>query len=116
MYQDEHTLLIAHLASPHSVRNIRRHPKVCVSFVEVFVQKGYKLKGEARIIDKQDEDFPAKFRRITDKYSDRFPIQAIIEVHVTAVDPILAPSYMFFPEETTEESQVESAKRTYLAR
>jgi predicted pyridoxine 5'-phosphate oxidase superfamily flavin-nucleotide-binding protein len=38
---DDH-LLIAHLASPGSVRNLRARPEVCVSFVDVFVQKGFK--------------------------------------------------------------------------
>jgi predicted pyridoxine 5'-phosphate oxidase superfamily flavin-nucleotide-binding protein len=113
LYQDEHSLLIAHLASPNSVRNIRHNPKVCVSFVDVFVQKGYKVKGEARVIDKDGEGFPAKLKLITDKYTDRFSVKAIIEVHVSSVDRILAPSYVFFPEETTEKGQVENAKRTY---
>jgi predicted pyridoxine 5'-phosphate oxidase superfamily flavin-nucleotide-binding protein len=113
LYRDAQTLLIAHLASPNSVRNIRQNPKVCVSFVDVFVQKGYKLKGEAKIIEKDDEGFRAKLRGLTEKFTDRFPIQSIIEVHVIAVDPILAPSYLFFPEETTEETQVRSARNTY---
>ena len=34
-------------------------------------------------------------------------------VCVTKLDRILAPSYVFFPEETTEERQISSAKSTY---
>ena len=44
-YLDDHTLLIANIASPNSVRNIAQQPKVSVSFVDVFTQKGFKLKG-----------------------------------------------------------------------
>ena len=40
-------VLIANVASPTSVRNIRENPRVCVSFIDIFVQKGYKLQGIA---------------------------------------------------------------------
>jgi predicted pyridoxine 5'-phosphate oxidase superfamily flavin-nucleotide-binding protein len=52
-YKDENTLLIANIASPSSIANIQENPKVCVSFVEVFVQKGFKIKGNAIIIAKK---------------------------------------------------------------
>ena len=44
------SLAIANIASPCSVRNVRANGKVCVAFVDVFVQKGYKLLGDARVI------------------------------------------------------------------
>jgi uncharacterized protein len=34
-------------------------------------------------------------------------------IRVTSVAPIVAPSYRFYPDETTEASQVASAMRTY---
>ncbi len=40
-YRDEKTLLIGDIASPNSVKNIKSNPIVCVSFVEIFVQKGF---------------------------------------------------------------------------
>jgi len=66
-WQDEQTLLIAHIASPNSVANIRNNPNVCVSFVDVFVQKGFKLKGRARIIEKEHDAFPQKVKHLTKK-------------------------------------------------
>ena len=36
-------LLIANIASPSSVRNIAANPLVCVSFIDIFVQKGFKV-------------------------------------------------------------------------
>ena len=49
-YLDNEHLGIAHIASPNSIRNIKANPNVCVSFVEIFVQKGYKLRGKVEII------------------------------------------------------------------
>lgn len=115
-YQDDHTLLIANIASPNSVRNITRQPKVSVSFVDVFTQKGFKLKGEAKLITKEDASFAAKAKRFADLFSDKYPVQCVIEIKVTKVDPILAPNYWLFPDTTTEQSQIEGAMRTYRVR
>ncbi len=110
---DDHTLLIANLASPSSVRNIAQQPKVSVSFVDVFIQKGFKLKGEAQLITKEDSSYAVNAKRLTDLFSDKFPIQSIIEIKVTKVDTIQAPSYWLFPNSTTEQSQIEGAMKTY---
>lgn len=110
---DDETLLIANIASPNSVRNIVQNPKVCVSFVDVFTQKGFKLKGNAKLIAKDEPDFVDKAKRLTDLFSDKFPIQALIEIRISGVNRILAPSYVLFPETITEQSQIEGAMRTY---
>jgi predicted pyridoxine 5'-phosphate oxidase superfamily flavin-nucleotide-binding protein len=52
VFDPEH-LVIANIASPTSVRNIAVNPRVCVSFVDVFVQKGFKVLGTARNVRKQ---------------------------------------------------------------
>jgi predicted pyridoxine 5'-phosphate oxidase superfamily flavin-nucleotide-binding protein len=111
-WRDDATLLIAHLTSPNSIRNIKANPKVCVSFVDVFVQKGYKLKGIARLIDKADADFAAAVKPIINLFTDKYPVQAMIEIAVTSVLAITAPSYFLYPA-TTETSQVASAMKTY---
>lgn len=109
----DETLLVANIASPNSVRNIVQNPKVCVSFVDVFTQKGFKLKGQARIIAKNEPDFAAKAKSLTDLFSDKFPIQALIEIRISSVSRILAPSYVLFPKTTTEQSQIAGAMQTY---
>lgn len=113
-YDDQH-LLIAHIASPVSVHNIRQNPQVCVSFVNVFTQKGYKLKGHAQVLDKDAAGFSERYALLYKLAGDRFPIKGVIEVRVTETAPIVAPSYYLFPE-TTEASQIESAMNTYGVR
>jgi uncharacterized protein len=115
-YQDDTTLLIAHLASPNSINNIKVNPNVCVSFVDVFIQKGYKIKGTASIIEKTDSAFPAKVKPLTDLFTDQFPILSVIEITVNKVETIQAPSYFLFPETTTEASQIAGALATYGVR
>jgi len=110
---DDTHLAIAHIASPGSVRNIRRHPQVCVSFVDIFVQKGFKIRGTAHIVTPEEDAYSQWAGPLEAKAGPRFPIRAVIVVAVQAVEPIVAPSYWLYPETTTEASQIEAAHRTY---
>lgn len=110
---DTNHLVIANIASPTSVRNIEVNPLVCVSFVDVFVQKGFKVLGAARSFKKNEPEFPAWSAPLLAKAGPRFPIHSVIVVKAHAVEPILAPSYRLYAAETTEESQIASAMRTY---
>lgn len=111
-FDTEH-LVVANIASPRSVRNIESNPQVCVSFIDVFVQKGFKVLGTARVVRNQDADYLHWARPLQAMAGDRFPIHSVIVVRATEVEPILAPSYRLYAAETTEASQVESAMRAY---
>ena len=108
----EDKIIIANIASPNSIHNSEENNKVCVSFVDIFVQKGFKIKGRAKIIYKNDSDFDMKVKPLIDLYSDKFPINAVIEITVQKVESIQAPSYFLFPE-ITEEQQIQNALETY---
>ncbi len=54
---DTSHVLIANIASPRSVRNLRQDPEVCVSFVDVFVQKGNKLDGRATLVSRKNSRY-----------------------------------------------------------
>jgi predicted pyridoxine 5'-phosphate oxidase superfamily flavin-nucleotide-binding protein len=109
---EENKILIANIASPNSVANILENNNVCLSFVDVLVQKGFKIKGQAKIIYKNDTDFEIKLKPLTTLYSDKFPISAIIEITAQKIESIMAPSYFLYSE-TTEEMQIKSAMDTY---
>ncbi|WP_265428435.1 pyridoxamine 5'-phosphate oxidase family protein [Chryseobacterium sp. YIM B08800] len=111
-YKGDTTFLIANLASPNSIDNIKDNPNVCISFVDVFVQKGFKLKGIATLIDKTDDRFALKVKSLTDLFTDKFPIKTIIEIQVTKVDAIQAPSYFLY-NDITEQSQINNAMKSY---
>lgn len=112
VFDTEH-LVIANIASPTSVRNIEINPLVCVSFIDVFVQKGFKVAGTARNVRRQDTEFSRWAVPLEAKAGPRFHIHSVLVVRATAVDSILAPSYRLYSTETTEQSQVASAMRAY---
>lgn len=113
---DEQRLVIANIASPVSVRNIRMNPSVCVSFIDVFTQRGYKVLGSASYVAKAHADFAALSAELAAMAGARFPIHGVIVVRAHAVEAIVAPSYRLYPEETTERSQSLAAMRTYGVR
>ena len=110
---DDQHVVVAHIASPISARNIAQHPQVCLSFVDVFVQKGFKLIGTAREVRATDAEFPDWAAPLLAMAGQRFTIQSVLLVHVQSVAAIVAPSYRFYPDDTTEASQVASAMRAY---
>lgn len=105
-------LVIADIASARSVRNIRVNPAVCVSMIDVFLQRGRKLEGRAEIMEPDDTRFPALAAPLLRMTDGRFPIRHVISVQVDRSSPIFAPSYSFYPERSEEELQ-SAAHATY---
>lgn len=110
---DDAHVVVANIASPLSVRNIAQQPQVCLSFVDVFVQKGFKLVGTAREVRAVDPEFSAWAAPLLSMVGQRFVIHSVLVMRVTSVASIVAPSYRFYPDDTTEASQIASAMRTY---
>ena len=106
-------IVVANIASPTSVRNVATCEKVCVSFVDVFVQKGFKVLGRARNLTPRDAAFAAWVEPLARKAGPRFPIHSVIVVEASAIEPLVAPSYRLYPGETTAHNQVVAAHRAY---
>ena len=105
-------IIIANIASPQTIRNINQNENVCVSFIDILVQKGFQVKGKARIIKKTDSEFSEMEKVLTKMTGSKFPFATITEITVKQVKPIIAPKYILYPE-TTEKEQIESAKKMY---
>ncbi len=106
------TLLIANIASPQSAANVRENPKVCVAFVDVFVQKGFQVFGNASLVQKSDPEFQSLAAPLEDMTQGNFPFNTVFKVVATKVKPIIAPSYVLYPD-TTEQQQVASSMKRY---
>ena len=87
------------------------NPKVCLSFVEVFDQKGFQVYGRAKLIRNRSEMEPA-FELLEQMAGPRFPIHSLLHIEVEDCLPIVAPSYVMYPETTTEEMR-KGAMKTY---
>ena len=96
-------IVIAHIASPRSVRNIRANPRVAVAVIDVFDQAGWKFVGRATVLEPDDvgyDDVVAPLDVIT---AGQFPIRGVVWVEVTDAHRIVAPSSWLFPERPAEQ-------------
>ena len=109
---DSQTLLIAEIASPLSARNVAYQSHVCVSFIDIFRQKGFKLSGTAQLLLPDHPEFLSKSVELVRIAGPHFKIRGVFDIAVTRVHRIIAPSYTIFPDQTEEQS-VEGAYRTY---
>lgn len=106
------SVIIANIASPQTVRNIRQNKNACLSFINVFVQKGFQLSGQAEIMDETYSDFEEMKNVLNVMTQGKFPFKTITNFKVQKAKPIIAPSYILYPEKT-EEERIKEAKKSY---
>ena len=111
-YIGENQIVVANIASPQTVQNIKTNNKVCISFIDVFVQKGYQVKGIAEIIESTDDEFSELSEPLLKMTKGKFPFTSLTRISVENIKPIIAPSYYLMPD-TSEEKQVEVALMAY---
>jgi len=105
-------ILVANIMSPQTIKNIKVHPKVAISFIDILVQKGYQVKGTSEIINKKDSAFDELHQPLFGIAGTDFPIASIIKITPESSKIILAPRYALFPN-TKEEEQIARAKNQY---
>ncbi len=112
---DDTTLLVADIMSPITVTNIASNPQVCLSFVDVFRMKGFKVTGHAVIIPSSAPEFAELGRDLLALAGPDFPIRNLIRIRIDHIAPIKAPSYAIFPNRS-EAERMDSAFKTYGVR
>lgn len=111
-YYGTDKIIVANIASPQTVQNIKQNENISISFIDILVQKGFQVKGKAKIVGKTNIQFEAMKEILTKMTGGNFPFSTITEITVEKVKPIIAPKYLLYPE-TSEKEQIESAKRMY---
>lgn len=105
-------ILVANIASPQTVKNIKQNENVCISFINILVQKGFQIKGKAKIIEKNAMEFTNMEKELLEMTKGKFPFTTITRITIEKIKPIIAPKYLLYPE-TTEKEQIASAKKVY---
>lgn len=111
LYDDE-TLVVADIMSPNTVRNIRVNPKVCLSFIDIFRQTGFKVHGEATVIAPEAAEFEEVGQELLRMAGSDFPIRNVIRIRISRISRILDPSYTLFPDRSDAE-RAQSVYATY---
>jgi len=112
---DDTCLVVADIASPNSVENIKQNPAVCLSFIDIFRQRGSKITGKAVIFPKEDPQFEIFGAALVKMAGPKFDVRNVIKIDVERISRILAPSYQKskFP---NEDAIRDDAYQTYGVR
>ena len=105
-------IVIAEVLTHISMINIQQNPLVCVSFINIFTQKGYNIKGTAEIIAPDNQRFEELSSPLIHMVNTHFTVLHLITIEVKEVTPIIAPSY-YFIEDITEQEQIDRALKSY---
>jgi predicted pyridoxine 5'-phosphate oxidase superfamily flavin-nucleotide-binding protein len=94
---DEDHLLFANIASPKTVANLRRDPRIEINCVDIFSRRGYRFTGHGNVLSNGDpiyEQFAAALRA---EYDNAVPVHDVVRVRVISAKPILSPAYTYIP-------------------
>ena len=85
---------------------------MCISFIDIFAQKGFQLYGVAHKVKLYSESDEVKLAILQKLAETLFSVKSFIEIKITKVKPIEAPSYKFF-KNTKEEEMIANVLKTY---
>ena len=100
---DDRHLLFANIASPDTVRNLRRDPRIEINCVDIFARRGYRFKGHATIYSAGDPLYEDLVVSVKQEHGDPIPVHDAVLVEVLVAKPVLSPAYTFF-EGVTEDA------------
>lgn len=107
---DDTRIAFAEMRSPQTIKNIAVRPEVEVNFVDSLSRKGFRVRGRARAVPREDAEFAELQPPFAENWSDladRF--RAIVVIEAETVKPISSPAYDAGADET-ELRQVWGAK------
>jgi predicted pyridoxine 5'-phosphate oxidase superfamily flavin-nucleotide-binding protein len=88
---DNDHLIFADIRSPGSVANLRENPSVEVNVVDPIARKGFRFKGDAKVLD-----FGSTYDEVVAFYRKRgvrSPIRHIVLIRVERALPLISPAY-----------------------
>jgi predicted pyridoxine 5'-phosphate oxidase superfamily flavin-nucleotide-binding protein len=88
---DDRTLAFADIRSPQTIRNLKANPRLEVNFVDVFVRKGFRCSGTARLVQRDEPGFDAILVKLRSSFAGR--VRTVVVVTVEKVSPLTSPSY-----------------------
>ena len=95
VWDDDH-LVFANLGSPDTIAHLGQNPACAINVVDVFLRKGYRLKGKAQVLTEGP-----LFDQIKDAYAtgsrglnkSTLPAKGYVLMTVTKAAPLVSPGY-----------------------
>lgn len=91
---DDATIAFGEIRSPQTVTNLTHNPHCEVNFVDAFLRKGARLRGQATLIARGGQEFDQlvpQFEEIWGALCERMNL--IVKIAVAEVKPLTTPPY-----------------------
>lgn len=111
VHDDDH-LLFANIASPRTIANLKRDPRIEINCIDIFARRGYRFKGEASVRSAGDPIYERFLTTLHAEHGDAIPVHDVVLVGVLSARPILSPAYTYIAG-TTEAGLREAYARKY---
>lgn len=93
-YDDEH-LVFMDQASPGTMANLRRDPRVEINSIDVFRRRGYRFKGKARIIPPGDPVYEWLKQKVIEMVGPGYPANEAVLMDIEGIRAVDSPAYQF---------------------
>jgi hypothetical protein len=94
VYDGEH-LVFMDIASPRTVGNLRRDPRIEINVIDFFSRRGYRFKGSASFAPPGDPAYEWLNSWLLEVNGPGYPANEVVVVRVERAEPILSPAYIW---------------------
>ncbi|MGB0630790.1 MAG: pyridoxamine 5'-phosphate oxidase family protein [Alphaproteobacteria bacterium] len=101
VHDDTH-LMFANMASPGTIANLRRDPRIELNCVDIFSRRGYRFSGRAELFSGGDPHYEALRADVAAEHGETLPVHDAVLIQVRAVSPVISPAYTFVDGVTEE--------------
>lgn len=88
-------LYFADIASPTTIRNLRRNPAVEINVVDFFQRRGYRFTGRASILPSCDDEYLMIADWVRATNGPEYPVNHVVRIKTTSIKPLLSPAHVF---------------------
>lgn len=88
-------LYFADIASPATIRNLKRKPAVEINVIDIFERRGYRFKGHASILPPGDDEYSMIADCVRSTNGPEYPVDHVVRIETLSISPLLSPAHVF---------------------
>jgi len=88
-------LYFADIASPATIRNLKRKPAVEINVIDIFERRGYRFKGHASILPPDDDEYSMIADWVRATNGPEYPVDHVVRIETLSISPLLSPAHVF---------------------
>jgi hypothetical protein len=106
-------LYFADIASPGTIKNIRRNPSIEINVVDIFQRRGYRFKGRATVLPPGSGEYAMIADWVWATNGREYPVNHVVKIEPTAISPLLSPAHVFADPPRTQDEIRNTYYRKY---